>query len=433
MRRLIAGGSNLFAFLGIRVRRQDIMCTTQIALSRIFFPILIIFLSGFAVGANAMDKSLLSEVTAGNTSFALDLYRQIKGEEGNLFFSPYSISTALSMAYAGARGETEKQMMKAMHISLAQEKLHSAMSELQESMNKVQEKGKVEILIANSLWPNADDKFTKEFLQLLGKYYKSSITPLNYTRHSEEARETINQWVEDKTKDKIKDLIKPGILNALTRLVIANGIYFKANWKSEFKKEDTRNMPFHVTAVKTVSCPMMFQKQRFNYYADSEIQAVEMPYVGEQISMLVLMPRKIDGLNQLEESLTRTNLNQWINRLRKIRLEVFFPKFTMISEFDLSKNLISLGMVDAFNPNRADFSGMDGTRNLYISAVVHKAFVDIDEKGTEAAAATAVGIMTTSMPLEFRADHPFLFIIRHNATGAILFAGRVMDPTRDVK
>jgi serpin B len=406
---------------------------TDKILSVLFSSLIIILLNAFSIDAESKDKSLISNVVEGNTTFALDLYRQVKNKEGNLFFSPYSISTALVMTYAGARGETEKQMMKTMQVPFSQERLHSGFSQLQESLNKVREKGKIEILIANSLWPHADYSFKKEYLLLLEKYYKASITALDYANHTEEARQTINQWVEDKTKDRIKDLIKPGFLNALTRLVLANGIYFKGNWESQFKKEHTRNMPFHVTPSRTVGCPMMFQEGKFGYYANAELQALEMPYEGDEISMLVLLPMNQEGLAQLEQSLTDSKLNRWINELREIRLQIFFPKFKTVSEFNLGEKLKSLGMINAFNPNKADFSGMDGTRNLHVSAVVHKAFVEIDEKGTEAAAATAIGIRTTSMAPQFKADHPFLFIIRDRITGTILFVGRVIDPTVAVK
>lgn len=371
-------------------------------------------------------------VVSGNNAFAVDLYSQLKEEEGNLFFSPYSISTALAMTHAGARGNTEKEMAKTLRFSLAQEYLHAAFADLESRLNKLQEVGNIKLSVANSLWPQKDYKFLDEYLSLVKKHYGVSITPVDYKRASEAARKMINNWVEDKTEEKIKDLIEPGVLGALTRLVLVNAIYFKGKWESQFKASSTKDAPFYIPSKKAVQTPMMTQKQNYKYAQFESLQILELPYVGNETSMIVLLPKEPDGLKQLETNLSVENLKRWERRLGKRKVLVFLPKFKMTSAFRLDKTLISMGMVDAFSDSKANFAGMDGRSDwLYIGAVIHKAFVDVNEEGTEAAAATAVVMRTTEMPAPpptFRADHPFIFLIRDNQSGSILFLGRVVNP-----
>ena len=367
----------------------------------------------------------------GNTAFALDLYDELREDEGNLFFSPYSISTALAMTYAGARGNTEKQMAQVLHFTVPQDQLHPAFASMEAALKAIQEKGDVELRVANALWPQKDYVFLKEFLELTKKYYGSAITPLDYKTAHEAARRTINSWVERKTNEKIKDLIPEGVLDALTRLVLTNAIYFKGNWATQFDKNRTEDAPFHLLSGQSVQTPLMHQKQTCGYAEFEGLQVLELPYVGDDLSTVVLLPREVDGLTELEDGLTMENLEKWTKQLREEKVSIFLPKFTMTSQFQLEKTLGSMGMPDAFSSN-ADFSGMDGTKNLFISAVIHKAFVAVDEEGTEAAAATGVVISLTAAPRPtpvFRADHPFVFVIRDNVSGSILFIGRVVDPT----
>jgi len=392
------------------------------------------------VGMSALTVTMLVEANGGsptealmngNTAFALDLYGELREEEGNLFFSPYSISTALAMTYAGARGNTEKQMAQVLHFTLPQDQLHPAFASMEAALKAIQEKGEIELRVANALWPQKDYVFLKEFLELTKKYYGSAITPLDYKTAHEAARRTINAWVEEKTNDKIKDLIQEGVLDALTRLVLTNAIYFKGNWATQFDKNRTEDAPFHLLSGKSVETPLMHQKQTCGYAEFEGLQVLELPYVGDALSMVVLLPKEVDGLAELEHRLTVENLEKWTNQLRKQEVSIFLPKFSMTSQFQLGKTLASMGMPDAFNMS-ADFSGMDGTKNLFISAVIHKAFVAVDEEGTEAAAATGVVISLKAAPRPapvFRADHPFVFIIRDNVSGSILFFGRVVDPT----
>ncbi len=379
------------------------------------------------------DKPISAAVVEGNTAFALDLYRELKDTKGNLFFSPYSISTALAMTFAGARENTAKQMADVLHFPSGQNDIHPAFGQLESLLNEVQTKGDIQLNVANSLWPQEGYPFLAEYLALVKKYYGVAITPVDYRKAAEKAREIINQWVEEKTKDKIKNLIQPGVLDAVTRLVLVNAIYFKGNWASQFDEKRTKEDTFYLLSGKTVQTPLMAQEKEFAYRDEEFLQVLELPYVGESLSMIVLLPKEKDGLPQLEKQLTAANLRMWTSGPRKQKVKVFLPRFRMTSQFSLSKTLAAMGMRDAFNPDKADFSGMDGRVNwLYIGAVLHKAFVDVNEEGTEAAAATAV-VMKIRMALDqptFRADHPFIFLIRENTTGSILFLGRVMDPSQ---
>jgi serpin B len=370
-------------------------------------------------------------VVEGNTDFAIDLYRELKDTKGNLFFSPYSISTALAMTYAGARENTARQMADVLHFPSGQKEVHPAFGHLETLLNEIQTKGDIHLNVANSLWPQEGYPFLEEYLVLVKKYYGVVITPLDYQRAAEKARKIINQWVEEKTKDKIKNIIPPGVLDALTRLVLVNAIYFKGNWANPFDEKWTKDDTFYLLSGRTIRTPLMAQKRLFAYGEEEFLQVLELPYEGKGLSMIVLLPEEKDGLPQLEKQLTAGNLRMWTSRLRKQKVKVFLPRFKMTSQFSLSKTLAAMGMRDAFNPNKADFSGMDGRLNwLYIGAVIHKAFVDVNEEGTEAAAATAVvmRIKMAPQPPTFRADHPFIFLIRENSTGSILFLGRVMDP-----
>lgn len=376
----------------------------------------------------------LKTVVDGNTRFALDLYSKLKEREGNLFLSPYSISSALAMTYAGARGRTASQMAETLHFSLPSEQLHSAFAELKARLGEVQSKDKVRLNTANSLWPQKKYPFLPEYLDLVRKHYGASITPVDYQSAPEAAREIMNGWVEKQTDGKIKDLIKRGLLNSLTTLVLINAIYFEGSWAHTFKPDETESAAFHLLSGKSVEVPMMHHRPRhaiFGYAEREELQILEMRYAGLDLSMIVFLPKERDGLPELERKLTPEVLTEWTSQLREFDTEVYFPRFKMTSQFRLEETLSSMGMLDAFSP-RADLSGMDGRPNwLYISAVIHKAFVDVTERGTTAAAATAVIIARGGGPrfAVFRADHPFMFVIRDNQTNSILFIGRVVDPT----
>jgi len=372
-------------------------------------------------------------VVKGNSNFGFDLYQKLKGAKGNLFFSPYSISTALAMTYAGARGETEKQMAQVLHFPLTQESMHPAFSLLQSDLNTIQKKGYVQLSIANSLWAQKNYKFLDSFIDLNKKYYGAGLYFVDFITKREAARKQINNWVEKKTHDKIKELIKPPMLNSLTTLVLCNAIYFKGDWLSQFDKAKTYNRDFHVSPDTTILVPMMYQQTRLKYKCFGEFCVLELPYEGNDLSMIIFLPNEDDGLLEFEDHLTADSAHAWIDELMKVDeglVMVNMPKFKTISEFELSRTLYDMGMPDAFSLPPADFSGMTGTKDLFISKVIHKAYVDVNEEGTEAAAATAVVMLKiASKPLTFIANHPFVFLIRENQTGSILFIGRIVDPT----
>jgi serpin B len=407
---------------------------------------LLVALSGYAflTGACLMINTSpgqaadtdLRQQRQGNTAFACDLYAKLKAsKEGNIFFSPYSLSTALAMTWGGARGDTEKEMAAVLHFNLEQVPLHAAFAALEAKLAAVQKKGKVQLSVANSLWPHKDYPFLKEYLEMVKREYGVSITPVDYTHDTEKAREQINAWVEEKTNQKITDLVPAGVLNALTRLVLANAIYFKGDWAFQFKKSDTTDQPFHLTSGREAQAPLMHQSQKDKFrYAETEtLQVLEMPYAGDDLSMVVLLPKKQDGLADLENDFTAPHLEAWTRGLRPREAKVYLPRFKMTCQFGLKEPLQALGMKTAFNPVSADFSGMDGKHDLFIQAVLHKAFVEVNEEGTEAAAATAVVVGVRSVripepPVVFRADHPFIFLIRERSTGSLLFVGRIVNP-----
>jgi serine protease inhibitor len=390
-----------------------------------------VLLAGMTNSVKAAIDPNQQTVVAGNNKFALELYRNLENQQGNLFLSPYSISTALAMTSAGARGQTEKQMAETLCFAPGKnEQFHKAFGKIIKQLNASGEKGSYELTVANALWGQKDYKFLPEFLTLVRENYGGDLQQVDFAKQTEAARKTINAWVESKTKDKIKELIKPGMLDSMTRLVLTNAIYFKGKWESQFKPEQTQDAPFTLLGGQNINTPMMHQTGKFGYMETNDIQVLEMPYVNNDLSMVILLPKKVDGAKGLEKELVSDNLAGWLGKIHKREVQVFFPRFKMTSEFSLAETLSTMGMPDAFS-GKADFSGMTGNRDLFISAVVHKAYVEVNEEGTEAAAATGVTMKLTSIgtpPAVFRADHTFIFLIRDNQTDSILFLGRLANP-----
>ncbi len=378
----------------------------------------------------------VQKVVTGNTAFALNLYSELKTTGGNLFFSPYSLSMALAMTYGGARGQTAEQMARVLQFpTLPNNKLHAAFGALKARMDSIQKGGTVQLNIANALWPQKGYPFLNKYLNLLKSQYGGSVTPLDYKENKEAACQAINHWVEEQTQHKITDLIQPGSLNSLTRLVLANAIYFKGQWATPFNPNATVKDTFHQTVIKDVPCQMMKKQETFAYTETPDLQIVELPYAGKELSMVILLPRTVDGIGTLENSLSAKKLTEWFGSLKKKTVMVHLPKFLQTSTFNLAEILEKMGMTLAFD-NKADFSGMNGhTNDLFIGVVRHKAYVDINEKGTEAAAATAITMRMSArlgereVPIPvFRADHPFIFLIVDKNTSSILFMGRVNEP-----
>ena len=408
--------------------------------------VLVLVSGAFALEEKAVAPAEdVAQVAEGCNRFAFDLYAQLRGAEGNLFLSPYSISTALTMTYGGARGETADQMAQVLHLPASGEAVHGVYGALQKDLNAAGEGPGApgfELVVANRLWGQKGFAFLPDFLALIERNYGAGLEQVDFARETEEARKTINAWVEKQTRDKIKELLKPGVLDAMTRLVLTNAIYFKGKWAEEFDKKATRDEDFFLTPETKVAAPLMHRTADFGYFAGDNLQVLELPYQvargdshgrGDRLSMVVLLPKAKDGLAALETSLSAEKVAEWLGQLHRREVRVALPRFKTTAEFSLAEVLAAMGMKDAFDAGKADFSGMTGDRDLFISAVVHKAFVDTNEEGTEAAAATAVIAPLAAMPESppvFRADHPFLFLIRDTKTGAILFLGRILDPTK---
>jgi len=394
----------------------------------LLISLMIILIMGTSVDLFASDQAGKEKIVEGNNTFALDLYAQLKEEEGNLFFSPYSISTALAMTYAGARSDTALQMAQVLHFNLLQNDLHPAFSNLSQGLSTAPGESGYQLDIANALWGQQGYPFLKEFLSLIKQSYGGGFFEVDFGA-TERARQTINHWVEEKTENKIKELLLKGDIDALTTLVLTNAIYFKGYWSSKFKTENTKDIPFKLTTGEESNTPTMYQKSKFNYAENDMIQILEMPYIGDKLSMVILLPKEKGTIKQLENRLTVENLKNWLLMLRSQEVNVWIPKFKTTSRFYLEESLKQMGMPDAFSLPPADFSGITGINDLFINKVIHKAFVDVNEEGTEAAAATAV-VMTKgiSMAKAFKADHPFIFMIRDKHSGSILFLGRIMNP-----
>jgi serpin B len=379
----------------------------------------------------------LNGLVEGNRAFAFDLYRLLVEQQAdnNLFYSPYSISLALAMTYAGARGETEEQMSNALHFTLPQSNLRSAFNALDQELAQRGEgaegkdEGGFRLNIANAIWGQKDYAFLEAFLDVLAENYGAGLRVLDFAGAPEESRVTINDWVGEETEGKIENLIPQGAIDPLTRLVLTNAIYFNAAWANPFQEQATQDGPFTLLDGSQVTVPMMRQTESFGYARGEGYQAVELAYDGREMSMVILVPDR-GGFEAFEDSLDAERMQAIIEDLKHEQVALTMPKFEFDARFNLNQVLTAMGMPAAFSGG-ADFSGMTGSKDLFISDVLHKAFVSVDEEGTEAAAATAVVMKLAAVaeePISVTVDHPFLFLIRDIETGAILFVGRVVDP-----
>lgn len=379
----------------------------------------------------------MEQLSSANSLFALELFHTLNESNptGNIFFSPFSISSALAMVFLGAKGSTSAQLSKTLHFDSVED-IHSCFQSLNAAVSK---RGASHTLkLANRLYGEKTYNFLPEFLASTQKMYGADLAPVDFQHASEDARKEINQWVKGQTEGKIPELLAVGVVDSMTKLVLVNAIYFKGMWEEKFMKQDTTDAPFRLNKKNTKSVKMMYQKKKFlfGYISDLKCKVLEMPYQGGELSMVILLPEDIEdestGLKKIEEQITLEKLREWTKRenLENIDVHVKLPRFKIEESYILNSNLGRLGLQDLFSRNKADLSGMSGSRDLFISKIVHKAFVEVNEEGTEAAAATA-GIATFCMLLpeeEFTADHPFLFFIRHNPTANVLFLGRVCSP-----
>jgi len=377
-------------------------------------------------------QSGIQQVVDANNQFAFDLYSELdKSEQGNIFYSPYSISAALAMTYEGAEGQTADEMKSVFHFPESNV-LRPNFAAIYNEINKKNKPYKLST--GNALWAQYDYTFLEEYTNRVEQYYGGKVANVDFIKETEKSRQTINSFIEEQTNKKIIDLIPKGILNPSTVLVLTNAIYFKGTWEWEFDKSDTHEQDFKITPEDVVKTPMMYMKNdktKFNYADAGDLQILELPYKGEDISMLILLPS--ENLESIEPFLNSEKLKEYKNQMQDTKLDaIYLPKFEFDSKYFMKETLSAMGMPLAFSSS-ADFSGMDGTRSLFIDKVIHQAYVKVDEEGTEAAAATAV-IMTESAAIPrnvFRADHPFIFIIQEKETGNILFMGRVTDPTQE--
>ncbi|XP_063154876.1 serpin B6-like [Candoia aspera] len=374
--------------------------------------------------------------SAANTAFGLKLFKQLSANDPtkNLLISPLSIYSALPMVLLGARGNTQVQMSKV--LSISNNEVHQRFEKLISEINKP---GANYVLsLANRLFGETSYDFLASFIDSTQKFYHAGLEKLNFIQAPEDSRRHINAWVEEKTSGKIRDLLAPGIIDSLTRLVLVNAIYFKGNWANKFNKDRTQERPFMINKNESKTVQMMFKKAKYNtgYISDYSTAILEMPYVDNELSMIILLPDNIEdnstGLEKLEREITYEKLLDWINpKMMDLReIELFFPKFKLEEKYDLKPVLRSMGMTDAFDVAKSNFSGMSTNDDLVLSEVVHKSFIEVNEEGTEAAAATAAVMMLRCayMVPRFNADHPFLFFIKHLSTNTILFFGRCSSP-----
>ncbi|XP_064017155.1 leukocyte elastase inhibitor-like [Pogoniulus pusillus] len=378
----------------------------------------------------------MENLSNANSRFALDLFRRFNetNPTGNLFYSPLSVSAALAMVLLGAKGNTESQMLKTLHFDKVED-VHSRFRTLTMDVNR--SNAPYLLRLANRLFGEKTYSFLPDFLTNTQKLYGADLATVDFGRACDEARTEINQWVEEKTEGKIPDLLSEGSVSSMTKLVLVNAIYFKGNWAEKFAEADTTDKPFRLNKNERKTVKMMYQKKKFHfaYIPEVKIRVLELPYEEEELSMIILLPDDIEddstGLQKLEKQLTLEKLQEWTcpQRLYSTDVHVHLPKFKLEESYDLGSDLAALGLLDIFESGKADLSGMSGARDLFISKIVHKAFVEVNEEGTEAAAATA-GIAMLCMAIEenFNADHPFFFFIRHNPTQSILFFGRCTSP-----
>ncbi len=374
----------------------------------------------------------IQKVINANNQFAFEIYSELnKAEDNNIFYSPYSISAALAMTYEGAKGQTANEMKSVFHFP----ENNILRPNFAAIYNKINKKNKpYKLNTGNALWAQYDYPFLDEYMSLIEKFYGGKAANVDFVKETEKSRQTINTFIEEQTNNKIRDLIPEGVLNEMTRLVLTNAIYFKGTWKWEFDKSDTSNQDFKITPTNVVKTPMMYMnpdKATFNYADTEELQILELPYKGEDVSMLILLPS--ENLESIEPFMTSQKLDEYKNQMKETKLDaIHLPKFEFDSKYFMKDTLRAMGMPTAFSFD-ADFSGMDGTLNLYIDKIIHQSYVKVDEEGTEAAAATAVVMAEKgiAMPRDiFKADRPFIFIIQEKETGNILFMGRIIDPTK---
>ena len=379
-----------------------------------------------------VSGTLLSLATS-HAAFALDLYENLVSRKPheNVIFSPTSVSTAMAMLQLGARGSTKRQLTKVMHFDLVGDDLHRSFVELNRILYKPS--SAYTLKSANRIFGKIGVNFSKYYLSNAQRYYGSTVETFDFSDDPEGARSVINTWVSNNTNNRIADLIPRGVLDASTLMIIVNAIYFKGSWASPFKKSETAVDDFYVSTDSIVTAEFMYQKGYFNYGRDErrKFDILELPYAGEQLGFYIILPDDTDGLPVVESQLSVMGLSRTIASMRRTDVQIWMPKFTFTQELSLRGILSQLGLPSLFDPELADLSAMNGRKDLYVSDIVHKSFIEINEQGSEVSSASGIIVAKTAYapPVEFNVNHPFVFMIREKKSGSVLFVGRVVKPT----
>lgn len=367
------------------------------------------------------------DIATANNAFAFDMYSMIKSDVENIFFSPYSIFTAMAICYDGAEGSTKEQISNVFYYPLSKPVLEGSTKEMIDTINS--DNDAYDLETANALWVLEEYPLNEQYVFNAENYYDGMITPLDFGGQPEESRLIINSWVEKKTNDKIKDLLAERSIDGNTRLIITNAVYFNGKWLQEFEEASTRKKVFYLSDGQEKKVDTMYAIETYNYGKDKNAQILELPYKGDDISMYIILPSK-NNIEEFENDLTLGYYNELKDNLNSDEVKILLPKFTFEARAELNEPLQDMGIVDAFDSGMADFSGISASDGLSISEVIHQAYIGVNEKGTEAAAATGI-VMEDSLPYykyEFTADHPFMFFIEDKRTGCILFMGKVENP-----
>jgi len=387
---------------------------------------------GITTPTGVQGKVEINNIVRANNTFSLELFKQVSGTQSeNVILAPYSISATLALAFAGARGETQTQISNVLRFPAIPNDVSQAMAELQELLSAADAVEGVDLNIASGLWVDNSQRLLDDFVNHSKQLYDASPIRVDFQGNPDIARQTINRWVEKQTNTKIRNLIQEDTLNSLTRLLLVTATYFKGIWAKQFKNSETQVSQFNIAPNKSTQVPFMTQQQRFLYTEFANLQILELPYVDNRLSMILLLPKELDGLPDLENILTSSILKKWTAALKPMLVRMYLPKFKMNLRLDLGQTLSAMGMPDAFE-SQADFSGISESDDLRIAAIFHQAFLEVTEEGTQAAGSTGVVMEGRSLrapqPVVFRADHAFLYIIRETQSGAILFLGRLVDP-----
>ncbi len=395
-------------------------------MKRIIFLLFFLFIG---IGKR-YGKGFSDNLWEGINKFSFNFYFELKDKEENIFFSPFSITSAFLIVYEGARGNTQEEIEKVFFFLEDEKSRRENFNKILKEINKSDKK--YELYTANALWIHKDFKILKEYLNITQKFYLSFVKNLDFVKEPERAAEIINSWILEKTKGKIKELISKDMIGPLTRLIITNAIYFKGKWLKEFDKKNTREEDFRISETERVKVNMMkMEKEFFNYYEDEKIQVLEIPYDGEEVSMFIFLPKDFD-INSIDEYMNYEKFKEIRESMRKEEIDIYIPKFKMETKYLLNTYLENMGIKDAFSEIKADFSGITRQKELFISRALHKAFIEVNEEGTEAAAATGIVMEITAVRKRkvFRADHPFIFLIYEKKTENIIFFGRILNPEK---